>query len=268
MTYKEFMELANENYENGGDTFVECWDEQDFANYEKEFGKMTKKKALQMIKTQGAIDNEYREAAKWASGEDKEEKEMAKKTDGKAEVIEITVEGIKYTSTGKYFYKRGQEDEKWTRISKAEWEQKFEQYTQEAADAADADEWDAEREVEARKQEQEAKDAATEKAFNKKTSKKTSEKKGLTEKQVDFIKHIPDTNFYEHGLESTMWCDVLVEEIGGQFAGNPFVVGAMISTLKEKGLIYVTKDRVNGKTCKFFGFTEEGKKVAKELGLN
>ena len=89
----------------------------------------------------------------------------------------------------------------------------------------------------------------------------------LTAKQVDFIKHIPDTCFYEHGLESTPWCDVLAEEIGGQFAGKPMTVGAMISTLREKDLIYVGTEKVNGRKAKYFGFTEMGMAVAIDLGL-
>ena len=89
----------------------------------------------------------------------------------------------------------------------------------------------------------------------------------LTSKQVDFIKHIPDTCFYENGLDSTPWCDVLADEIGGQFEDKPMTVGAMISTLREKGIIYVGADRINGKKAKYFGFTEVGKKVAADLGL-
>lgn len=89
----------------------------------------------------------------------------------------------------------------------------------------------------------------------------------LTAKQVDFIRHIPDTCFYEHGLDSTPWCDVLADEIGGQFAGKPMTVGAMISTLREKGLIRVGVEKVNGKKSKFFEFTDIGRQVAKELGL-
>lgn len=92
--------------------------------------------------------------------------------------------------------------------------------------------------------------------------------KTITAKQVDFIRHIPDTCFYENGLDSTMWCDCLADEIGGQFAGKPMTVGAMISTLREKDIVYVGVDRVNGKKAKFFGFTETGKEIAKELGLN
>jgi hypothetical protein len=89
----------------------------------------------------------------------------------------------------------------------------------------------------------------------------------LTTKQVDFIKHLPDTCFWEDGLDSTPWIDVLCDEIGGQFAGKPMTVGAMVSTLCEKGLAYRGKDRINGHKATYMGLTEMGKRVAKELGL-
>lgn len=89
----------------------------------------------------------------------------------------------------------------------------------------------------------------------------------LTTKQVDFILHLSDTCFWEHGLESQIWIDVLCDEIGGQFAGKPMTVGAMISTLCEKGLGQRAKERMNGKKCTSFALTEIGKKVAAEVGL-
>lgn len=90
----------------------------------------------------------------------------------------------------------------------------------------------------------------------------------LTEKQCDFVRHLPDTCFWEHGLDSRVWIDILCDEIGGQFAGKPMTVGAMISTLCEKGLANRAKDRVNGKKCTSFGLTEIGQAVAIDLGLN
>lgn len=89
----------------------------------------------------------------------------------------------------------------------------------------------------------------------------------LTEKQVDFFRHMQDTCFWEQGLDSTPWIDVLCDEIGGQFAGKPMTVGAMVSTLKEKDLLVVMAERVNGCKKKFFELTELGKQVATELGL-
>lgn len=89
----------------------------------------------------------------------------------------------------------------------------------------------------------------------------------LTPKQVDFIKHLPDTCFWERGVESCIWVDCLCDEIDGQFAAKPMTVGAMISTLCEKGLGMRAKGKVNGKTATSFALTELGQKIAIQLGL-
>lgn len=89
----------------------------------------------------------------------------------------------------------------------------------------------------------------------------------LTPKQIDFIRHLPDTNFWENGLDSTIWVDVLCDEIGGQFEGKPMTVGAMISTLCEKGLGVRAKNKINNHTATSFALTDLGKAVARELGL-
>ena len=95
----------------------------------------------------------------------------------------------------------------------------------------------------------------------------------LTAKQVDFLGHLSDTCFWENGAESTAWVDVLCDEIGGQFADKPMTVGAMVSTLCEKGLGYrgVEKmtDMATGRSHKstYFGLTELGQKIYTELGL-
>lgn len=83
----------------------------------------------------------------------------------------------------------------------------------------------------------------------------------LTAKQVDFVKHLSDTCFWENGLESCIWIDCLCDDIGGQFAGKPMTVGAMISTLCEKGLGLRGKQKVNGKKCTSFELTDLGMKV-------
>lgn len=88
----------------------------------------------------------------------------------------------------------------------------------------------------------------------------------LTAKQVKFIKMMPNDDFYENGLDSALWIDVFCDTVAGEF--SPMAVGAMVSTLKEKHLIYVTAERVNGKKSKYMEFTETGKEVAKQLGLN
>lgn len=88
----------------------------------------------------------------------------------------------------------------------------------------------------------------------------------LTAKQVDFIKHLPDTEFWE-GLDSQIWVDCLCDEIGGQFAAKPMTVGAMISTLCEKGLGSRATERRDGKKCTSFALTELGRKIVTELGF-
>ena len=89
----------------------------------------------------------------------------------------------------------------------------------------------------------------------------------LTEKQVDFIKHLPDTCFWEQDVDSVIWVDVLCDEIGGQFKSAPMTVGAMISTLCEKGLGVREKAKVSGKIATSFKLTPLGKEVALDLGL-
>lgn len=89
----------------------------------------------------------------------------------------------------------------------------------------------------------------------------------LTTKQVDFIRHLPDTCFWENGLDSCIWVDCLCDDIGGQFAGKPMTVGAMISTICEKGLGRRGVEKRDGRKCTTFELTELGKKVAAGLGL-
>jgi DNA-binding PadR family transcriptional regulator len=45
------------------------------------------------------------------------------------------------------------------------------------------------------------------------------------------------------------------------------VVGAIISTLREKDIITVGQGKVNGKKCKFFALTELGKAIFRDMGL-
>ena len=204
---------------------------------------------------------------------------------------EFTLNGVTYTMNNSgYCYKTtGTFDKKGNemtmRIGKHVFEQAFDEFIINGHDQGSAWEQEADDEYTTRKEEQERKqvesDKEAENAVNSKDSapkaKKIRKSKDigythssgltLTAKQVDFIRHIPDTSFYENGLNSTPWCDVLADEIGGQFAGKPMTVGAMLSTLKEKGVIVVGVERVNGHRSKYFCFTDLGKEIASELGL-
>jgi len=117
------------------------------------------------------------------------------------------------------------------------------------------------------KKEKKAKKAAKKNAYHTST---VAPGVTLTEKQVDFILHLSDSNFWENGLDSMLWVDVLCDEIRGQFEGKPMTVGAMISTLCEKGLGSRATERrgAHGGKVTSFALTEMGKQVAAELGLN
>lgn len=203
----------------------------------------------------------------------KEDKDM---TDSKA--ITFEVNGTTYNSNdkGNRFYKTIGTQK--IRISEAEWNEAFDAYTSNIEPPA-VDEWEAEADAErqAREDKVEADAKQAEEAVAKKTKKKSKKNVAftfedadgvitLTEKQVRFIKLLPQDDFYENGLDSELWIDVLCDTLADEF--NPMALGAMVSTLREKYLISVGVQKVNGKKCKFFGFTELGKRVARELGLN
>lgn len=49
LTYKQFMALALEHYNNGGDSVYECWEEYQFNDYVHQFGPITTKEALKIF---------------------------------------------------------------------------------------------------------------------------------------------------------------------------------------------------------------------------
>ena len=61
LTYEQFMALARENYNKGGDGYVECWDDRTFAYFVKEFGPITRASALDAFAQ--ALDQENEERA-------------------------------------------------------------------------------------------------------------------------------------------------------------------------------------------------------------
>ena len=50
LTFAEFIELAKAHYNQGGDSYVECWDERTFSEWEKNIGIITKPMALRWFK--------------------------------------------------------------------------------------------------------------------------------------------------------------------------------------------------------------------------
>lgn len=200
-------------------------------------------------------------------------------TDSKAITFEIN--GTIYNSNekGNRFYKTVGTQK--VRIGEAEWLSALDKFTElEIAEyEAKTDLWEMEADAEkkAREDKVEANAKQAEEAVAKKTKKKSKKNVAftfedadgivtLTEKQVRFLTLLPNDDFYENGLDSSLWIDVLCDTLAGEF--NPMALGAMVSTLREKYLISVGVQKVNGKKCKYFAFTELGKRVARELGLN
>lgn len=95
----------------------------------------------------------------------------------------------------------------------------------------------------------------------------------LTAKQADFLRELDVAGEATLGNKGTgWWTDCICDEIGGQFAGKPMVVGAMISTLCEKGLGVRSKesrDQGNGRTKKVtsFALTDAGREIWEAMGL-
>lgn len=89
----------------------------------------------------------------------------------------------------------------------------------------------------------------------------------LTEKQIFFLDNMRKDDFYEHGLDSTLWIDILVDTLSN-LGMNPMTTGAMISTLREKGLISIGKEQREKRRLKVFNLTELGKEAMVKYGLD
>lgn len=89
----------------------------------------------------------------------------------------------------------------------------------------------------------------------------------LTARQCEFLQAASGCPCWAEG-DGTMWTDVLLDEIG--MGGMPF--GAMVSTLREKGLLRVwaeaREDGVTGRSrkVKAMRLTEKGEQVLRAAG--
>lgn len=88
----------------------------------------------------------------------------------------------------------------------------------------------------------------------------------LTALQADFLKALPGVNFWDNGVDSGLWIDVLCDDLADKGFGA-MTVGAMISTLREKNILSVGEGKVNGHKVKSIEFTDLGKEVLRQLGI-
>lgn len=185
-------------------------------------------------------------------------------------LIEFELNGVKYSENNGRYYKT--EDGKKTRIGKAAYEEAAAEFTEMVTAAKRQDMEQDEIDIITA----EMTDKPTEPAKVKKPSKPRKSKDiaheskygvTLTAKQVDFLWHLPDSDFWTDGKDSEIWVDCLCDEIGGQFFNKPMTVGAMISTLCEKKLGVRCRQKVNGRMATSFKLTDLGKMVVSELGI-
>lgn len=189
--------------------------------------------------------------------EKKEDKNMkeTKRAQGAVDVMDFEFDGIRYTNTRPgYYYKK--ENGKQVRIGKAEWDTAWEASGEAEKQAREAEQAKADREAE----------KAMKKAEKKPRRSKDIAFEGcgvtLTTKQVEFLGELPKSEIWD-GYKNGIWCDCIADGI----EWNPMSVGAMISTLREKGLVEVNVQKINGKKCKEMLFTALGLDVIKKMGL-
>jgi hypothetical protein len=196
---------------------------------------------------------------------------------------------------GNRFYKQG-DDDRYTRISQRAYEEAFAKFLEKTTEKIELeDDTNAIAEYSAEMAQEEAKEDAEDtqnteapapasdaKKTPKKAKKNTRKKKVqvggfefqegeihliLTPKQVDFLKHLSDSSFWQQGAQSTLWIDILCDEITGQFEGKPMTVGAMVSTLQEKGILAVAIGRLENKKAKCIALTDFGQRIATRIGI-
>lgn len=65
LTYDELIDLAHKYYKQGGMEIIEFWDENSLKEYEKEFGPMTTKQAIRLMKVMGNVSKDEEEAGEY-----------------------------------------------------------------------------------------------------------------------------------------------------------------------------------------------------------
>ena len=88
LAVERVKELALENYNKGGDTIVECYEDKQIEELIKS-GIDTEEKLLDWFKTQYEIDEEYRKAANWYAYGTTDEKELAEIHKAETEPVEM-----------------------------------------------------------------------------------------------------------------------------------------------------------------------------------
>ena len=81
LTIERVKEIAMELYGKGGDSIIECYEDEEIQKLIEEFGINTEKKLRDWIRHQHEVDEEYRKAALWHAYGTTDETEIAKMVD-------------------------------------------------------------------------------------------------------------------------------------------------------------------------------------------
>ena len=187
------------------------------------------------------------------------------------EVVDIELNGVIYKHNFKTDRYSKTENGKTKRISANEYDQAMQEVIRTTTESfkRQVESYKEQTEDESPSEETKAKEAP--KKAKKRPSRKPKLKEGgfkydedgkviiLTPKQVRFINGVTHSDFWENGLKSSVWVDYLADELAEEF--NPMAVGAMVSTLREKGLVLTAHTRVNGKKACSMELTDLGKLI-------
>lgn len=86
----------------------------------------------------------------------------------------------------------------------------------------------------------------------------------MTPRQIDFIENL-DRMAGWTGVEGSYTCGEYIAAVG--FQNSPSSVGAVLATLKEKGIVRVDQNTVGGSACKMFTLTEVGRQAFRTIKL-
>lgn len=92
-------------------------------------------------------------------------------------------------------------------------------------------------------------------------------KMDLTAKQVTFLQNLTKDDFWESGLDSVIWVDIYCDTLEGAGIMGRMTAGAMVTTLREKGVIWVGHKTEKKSSPAFFELTELGKSLMRKMGV-
>lgn len=95
LTIERVKELAMKNYEKGGDTIIECYEDKEIQELIDD-GIDTEKKLLKFFKDGYEINEEYRKAALWAGYGTTDEEEIARMNSSETKLVEETESDYDY----------------------------------------------------------------------------------------------------------------------------------------------------------------------------